>query len=286
MRTTPLTLAIVLSMSTSALALSARDTADVATKHSWSVGLFNPMSFSWSNDIELQVHPVFFFMSPHLQTKISHVTGEDSAWRVSSIWGLSFPYPALIKAPPLGLKGYFIPTCKVAEAEPERDKWCQSPGWIAVPKVGFMASKGTTNVVTLQIDLAVGTLLAGERPAPLDTYPMLDLQLSPIFNLWRAHGSIRYDYEAFNWLRTSVETHIYRVGYDTNTERDPWTLAVHGGVDIAVGESSRLTLGVYYWNSDQRQIAIVENSEGFARVERIRSHDFLPTIDFIWNGTL
>jgi hypothetical protein len=281
-----LTTAIVLSTSTSAWALGARDTADIAAKNSWSVGLFNPMSFSWSNDLELQAHPVFFFMSPHLQAKISHVTGEDNAWRVSSIWGLSFPYPALISAPPLGLKSYFIPSCKVAEEEPERDEWCQNPGWIAVPKVGFMASKGMTNVVTLQMDLAVGVLLSGERPAPLDTYPMLDLLLAPIFNQWRAHGSIRYDYEALNWLRASVETHLYRVGDDANTDRDPWTLAVHGGVDIAVGESSRVTLGVYYWNSDQRQIDIVENSEGFAQVEPVRSHDILPTIDFIWNGNL
>ena len=281
-------LSLVLTMSTlsPAWAMEARSTADIQPQGSYSVGLFNPLTLSVNDHVELETHPLFFFAAPHLQLKASHLTSAEGPWRLSSIWSLSFPHPALNASPPLGLQGYFLPTCKVAQAEPSREQWCDEPGWIVVPKWGLVASKGKQNVLTLQMDFAAGLLIAGERPAPLDTYPMLDLLLAPIFNRWRAHLSTRYDFEVFSWLRVSSEGHIYRVGERSNSPRDPWTFALHSGVDIELGSATRLALGLYYWNSDQKRIEIVKGSDGFVRTEPIRSHDLVPTFDIIWNGSL
>ncbi len=270
---------------TSAYALDARDTADVKDEGEWSVGIFNPLSLSPKEGVELELHPLLFFTAPHLQARFAHGEPGSAGWRVSSLVGLWFPYPALTSGPPLGLVGFFVPTCKVAEGEPDTPQgdWCQAPGWMVVPRLGLAASRGDVNVVTLKADVAGAVMLEGHRPAPLDTYAPLDLQLAPLFNSWRAHGSVRYDYRVREGLRASVEGHVYRVGDTTVADQSPWAAASHLGLDIAVSDTSRVSVGLYYWNTDQRAVS-VETKDGFGEVTRVRSHDVMPTIDFIWEG--
>ena len=286
-RKTPWLIGLLISLvATSALALDARDTADVKDKGEWSVGVFNPLSLSPQEGVELELHPLLFFSAPHLQARFDHGEVGSDGWRVSSLVGLWFPYPALTSGPPLGLVGFFVPTCKVAEAEPDspQGEWCQAPGWMVVPRLGLAASRGDVNVLTLKADVAGSLMLEGERPAPLDTYAPLDLQLAPLFNRWRAHASVRYDYLLRPGMRASVEGHVYRVGKTTLASQSPWAAASHLGLDIALSATSRVSVGLYYWNTDQRAVSVEKDSQGFGEVKQVRSHDVMPTIDFIWEG--
>lgn len=281
---TILLIAALLLAPSSSWAFDARDTADITEPNSYSVGIFNPFRLNLNERIALEAHPIFFFLAPHMELHYAHLK-QANGWRVSSIWGLSVPSPAINTPFPLGLQGYFLPTCKVAKHDPKLEKWCQKPGILAVPKAGVIASRGVHHIWTLQVDFTMGLLLSGERPAPLDTYPMLDLLLAPIANRWRAHGSVRYDHQFVDWLRVSTEAHLYRVGENKDYERSPWTLSAHVGADIALSETLRLTLGIYYWNSDQKRVELVENNQGITQLHAIRSNDILPTIDLIWNGS-
>ena len=92
----------------SASAFNARDTADVKAKGEWSVGVFNPLSVSPQEGVELEVHPLLFFTAPHLQARFAHGDLGVGEWRFSSLVGLWFPYPALTSGPPLGLVGFFV----------------------------------------------------------------------------------------------------------------------------------------------------------------------------------
>ena len=46
---------------------------------SWSVGVFNPLRYAVTDRIELQGHPLLFFVAPHLDARFAVVRrgGED-----------------------------------------------------------------------------------------------------------------------------------------------------------------------------------------------------------------
>ena len=66
--------------------------------------------------------------------------------------------------------------------------------------------------------------------------------------------------------------------------RDPITVTAHVGLDIAVFKHSRITLGVLWANYDQGATALGKDKDGFAERARVRSNNFLPTLDYIWAG--
>ncbi|MBL8938712.1 MAG: hypothetical protein JNM69_29395, partial [Archangium sp.] len=47
---------------------------------------------------------------------------------------------------------------------------------------------------------------------------------------------------------------------------------------------SRITVGVLWANYDQGQTATVKGADGFSERVRVRSNNFLPTLDYIWAG--
>jgi hypothetical protein len=248
------------------------------------MGIFNPLILGVGAGVEVEAHPLFFLTAPHVKVRKSLKLGRSSGWRTSLEGGLWVPYTVFTKAPPLGLGGYFIPTCAVAAAEPDRAHRCQRPEWIVVPQAGFAASHGTTHVWTLRGDVSAGVVLSGQRPRPLDTLAPLDLQMAPIFNRWRAHGVVRYDHSLQEGIRGHVEGHFYGRGQPEGGELSPWAGAIHTGLVFGLGDSLALALGLYYWNTDQGAIEIDPGSGGGASLNRRRSHDFFPTFDLIWSG--
>ena len=64
----------------------------------------------------------------------------------------------------------------------------------------------------------------------------------------------------------------------------PWIFTAHLGLDIAVFKQSRITIGAYWANYDQGKSVVVTGTDGFSERKRVRSNNFLPTIDYIWAG--
>ena len=93
---------------------------------------------------------------------------------------MSVPSWSLRSGIPFGLRGYLSPNCTVSDAEPERDLECGQRSWALAPLVGARYSWGRDWVVTAEADVAVGIMLAGARPQPLDTYAPLDLVYVPL----------------------------------------------------------------------------------------------------------
>jgi hypothetical protein len=264
-----------------ALALEARDTADVHRPGTWSVGVFNPLVYGLDGGVEVETHPLLLVGSPNVVVRVRH--GDAGAWRLTGEYGLSLPTPAFKLASPFGLSGDLFPSCKVAADDASLSKWCEKPGWVLVPRAGVRASYGLERTVTtLKADVAAGLPLGGVRGQPLDAWAPVDLLFAPALNGWRAHAGGRVNRALTPRLSVDGELNGFVVG--ASGDRNPFTLSAHAGLDVAVGEASRLTLGVMYFNSDQRAVRVRRGEEGFSRVERVRSHEFWPTIDFIWSA--
>jgi hypothetical protein len=65
------------------------DTADLLPEGRTEIGLFGPARQGLSSDVELQAHPLWFFVAPHFGAKL-HLVSDDS-WSVSSRHTLSYP---------------------------------------------------------------------------------------------------------------------------------------------------------------------------------------------------
>ncbi len=69
------------------------DTAELLPEGRWEAGLFGPARTGLSGDLELQAHPVWALLAPHLGVKWQHHAGER--WVVSTRHTLSYPTPLL-----------------------------------------------------------------------------------------------------------------------------------------------------------------------------------------------
>jgi hypothetical protein len=263
-------------------ALSPRLTADVAEAGHWSVGIFNPLRVSVTDSIELESHPLYLFVSPHVLVRHKLLALNDG-WRLTGEYGISVPTPALGMAPPLGLQSYFTPSCLVAAHDSTQEKWCKKPGWFAIPRLGVVASYGQKRVYTLSADVAFGIHLAGEPLQTFDTFTPLELLFAPASKSFRAHLGARYDRAVLSWLRLSTEIDFYLTGEGPSPGRSPFVFAAHLGVDVQTTKHTRLTLGAKYFNSDLKEAEIEIDQAGFSRLVHIRSNDFYPTLDFIWS---
>jgi hypothetical protein len=59
-------------------------------------------------------------------------------------------------------------------------------------------------------------------------------------------------------------------------------VTAHVGLDIAVFKQSRITVGVLWANADQGATQVVRGADGFSERVRVRSNNFLPTLDYLW----
>ena len=256
-----------------------RDTAFSKPQHSWSVGIFNPLRYQLSEDWAIEGHPLVELAHPH--ATVDHTWARGERWALTGRYGLSVPSFSLRFGIPFGLKGYLSPTCAVSEAEPDRNLDCGQRAWALAPLIGARYSWGRTWVVTTEVDVAVGLILSGHRPLPLDTYAPLDLVYAPLTRTHRTHFGMRVGRQIQPWLTLSADMNIYIMGGTGG--RSPWTVSGYIGADFHVTAHLTMTVGGMYFNHDQRAMELVTDSDGFSRKEWRRNHDLYPTIDLIWS---
>jgi hypothetical protein len=283
-RTTSAALALLCAAApATAQTLAPRDTAHVGPAGSGGVGIFNPLTYTPTAGVELSTYPLAALIAPNGAMRAHLYTAEDAPLTLSWELGASLPSAAFLSGPPLGLAGYVTPSCKVHAAEPDRaPNDCQRPGAVFAPSLGLAASWGRDDVLTAKVDYTYGFLLSGERGTPLDTWAPLNLLFAPVFDTWRAHLGVRYDHALLPGWRVAAEAHLYRVARGPVPGRDPHTFVAHLGTDLRTTTHTRLTFGAMYWNSDQRAVEVEPDADGYSRFVHVRSHDFGPTLDFLW----
>ncbi|MGI5865757.1 MAG: hypothetical protein ACOX6T_27365 [Myxococcales bacterium] len=239
--------------------LSARDTAAVGPKGSYSVGVFNPLRYALSDGFELQAHPLLFFVSPNLLARVDH--GALAGFRFAGEYGVSVPTPAMRLS-----QGYLFPSW---------DKSDGQIGWFVVPRAGLVASRGVraADVLTLRLEGAAGIPLTRNDAKPIESVAPLAVLFAPALTGWRARLGAVYDASLSPSWRLRGYADLWLHGRQPSL----YTVDAGLGLDFAVGRSSRVTFGVMWWNADEHEIDPATH-------ERVRSNLFVPTLDFIWAG--
>lgn len=270
--------------------LYARESADVRGSGNWSVGIFNPLRYGVTETIEIEAHPLVFFSAPHATARVRHLDGGKGGWRLTGEYGAGLTVMAWSMAAPLGVAGDLVPSCKVTESAGKESN-CDQPGKVLVPSLGLAVSKGMLDAagaegstVTLRMDIAKGFAVSGKTVLPLAAWAPADVQMAPWLGQMRSRFRAGYDRAMTSNLRVRTEAGLYHVTQADDDDRSPWAGSLHAGLDYRVGNSSRFTVGAIYWNSDMHEIVTSEGAGGFAKVERVRSHEVWPTIDFIWSN--
>lgn len=259
----------------------ARDTADVGPRGSWSVGVFNPLRIAVHEDIELQTHPLLFFVAPHVDARFALLR---SPLRLTAEAGLSMPTLAMRL-----VKGYLFPSWDTSRND---------IGWMLIPRAGLLLSGKVLehDVWTLRADAAFRIPLGPNSATPLNSFlTPLDLVLAAPLTGFRSRVGGAYDHAFNDRLRLRGELNLYVTGSQGDlvvsgqdvgpiASVSPLVLTAHLGVDVAVFQHSRITAGVLWANADQGATRVVEGADGFSERVRVRSNDFLPTLDFIWEG--
>lgn len=259
----------------------ARDTADVGPRGSWSVGVFNPLRIAVHEDIELQTHPLLFFVAPNVDARFALLR---SPLRLTAEAGLSMPTLAMRL-----VKGYLFPSWDTSRND---------IGWMLIPRAGLLLSGNALehDVWTLRADAAFRIPLGPNSATPLNSFlTPLDLVLAAPLTGFRSRVGGAYDHAFNERLRLRGELNLYVTGSQGDlvvsgqdvgpiASVSPLVLTAHLGVDVAVFQHSRITAGVLWANADQGATRVVPGAEGFSERVRVRSNDFLPTLDFIWEG--
>jgi hypothetical protein len=250
----------------------ARETALVAAKGAYSVGVFNPLRIAVADRLELEAQPLVFLVSPHLIARVPHLEIGDRL-RITGEYGLSVPTPAMKL-----LQGHLFPSWDNRQGR---------IGWIVAPRAGIVASVGDPwlDVFTVRVDLTIGVVLSHTDSMPLDTYAPLELLFAPVTGGYRGRVGAMYDRRLGRRWRARGYADLYLTG--SGELHDPGdnplhgsprlTTRVGGGVDFALGRrlKNRLTFGVAWWNYYQHEIDPIT-------FHTRRSNDIFPTIDFIW----
>ncbi len=261
---------------------TARDTAAVGPKGRWSTGLFNPLKLALTDGLEIEVHPVYFFIAPNLNARFGFLQEGPVCVTIE----------AGILVPTFGMrltKGYLFPT------------WATSKNdiaWMVIPRGGIVISGDVRehDVWTIRADYAGRVLLDRNSAPQLESFlaPLDLLFAAPLTGFLGGFGGM-YDAALGRRLRlrAAINFYVHGTGNDLIVDgvsvgpvakRDPFVFTANVGLDIAVFKHSRIALGVYFANYDQGATAVVKNSEGFGERIRVRSNNILPTLDFIWAG--
>jgi hypothetical protein len=261
--------------------LEPQGTARVHDRSWMSVGVFAPLVWAPADRVELSVHPLLWVSYPNAKVRVEHL--RRGSLHLAGEYGQVFPSPALRLAPPLGLAGYLTPSCLVTKDDPTRAPGsCDRPGWHLVPSVGLIFTWGDRHPLTAKLDVAAGIVLAGQRGAPLDTWAPLDLELAPVFNVFRVHLGVRYDRLLHRIWRLVGELHLWAVGPGPAPQRSPLVVSTYLGTELALGRYTRLSVGFHWYNSDQRRTQVVTDADGYGKRVKVRSNELRPGLDFIW----
>ncbi len=158
----------------------ARETALVADKGKYSMGVFNPLRIAVTNRIELEAHPLVFLVSLNFVVRVAHVEIGDRL-HITGEYGLSVPTLAMKL-----LQGHLFPSWALGKGR---------VGWLIAPRAGLVASLGDPwlDVVTIRVDLTVGVVLSHTDTMPLDTYAPLELLFAPVTGGYRGRVGAIYD---------------------------------------------------------------------------------------------
>ena len=267
----------------SANPLPARATADVGPKGSYSVGVFNPFRIAVTDRLELEANPLLFFVAPHATARFG-ILRDDAPVRLTAEGGFLVPTFGMRL-----LKGYLFPTFATSQ---------NNIGWMVVPRLALLLSSGprTGDVWTVSAEVNVRIPFQETNVGPLNSFlAPLDLLMAAPLTGYSARVGGAYDKRLTDMFRLRGELNIWLVGSGGTLRTDgrdvgplavtsPLYVTAHLGLDIAVGKSSRFTIGGYFANYDQGATTVIKGSDGFADRVRVRSNNFLPTIDFIWAG--
>ena len=80
-----------------------KNTAQLMEKGQWSVGVFSPLRYGLKDDIELEVHPGWALLAPHIGVK--NRKGSLKNWQISRKYSISYPTPLLKKLASPGIGG-------------------------------------------------------------------------------------------------------------------------------------------------------------------------------------
>jgi hypothetical protein len=269
--------------------LPPRETADVLAPGQWETGVFNPLRLGFDS-VELEVHPLVFFVAPHLDVRVPVVRADEpGGLRVTAVAGLAVPTAGFRNAMPFGVAGDLVPSCKVAADDPSRASTCDAPPWVVVPKVGASASMGLfvdegveRGVLTVRAELAKGIPWSGEAARPLDAWAPVAVKLAPALGQLRAEARVAYDHALLDWLRARAELGAHFTSRPADDPLSPWYTSAYLGVDVRTTEHTRVTLGGVWWTADKHERVVETGEDGYATVSYVRSHELWPTIDFLW----
>ena len=285
----PLLLVAALLVSPTALAAesnrAARDTAHPDPKGTWSIGVFNPLSYQLNDKIRLETHPIITLTgSPHVTARVAHL--DTGKLRISGEYGLSIPTMGYRFLGSGATPASFFPLWENSD---------QRVGWFLVPTAGVVVSGGEqkSDVWTARADVAFGLSLGANHANQLDSFlAPLNLLSAPLTNKFRARLGGAYDKAINSRFRVRGELNVYGFGSpgelfgdaEIAPLRDLSNVVVtgHVGTDIAAFERGRFTVGVYLANFDTHKIVETKGDDGFRTVETVRSWNVLPTIDYIW----
>ncbi|MDX2014939.1 MAG: hypothetical protein SFW67_32380 [Myxococcaceae bacterium] len=274
---------LALSLLASSLALAAprpaRDTAAVGQQGHGSVGVFNPLRLAIVDGIELEANPLVFFVAPNVNARFRLF---DGPLQLTAEAGLSLPTFGMRLT-----KGFLFPSWETSTND---------IGWMLIPRVGVVLSGRVFehDVWTAKVDAAFRVPLGPNSATPLNSFLIpLDLLLAaPLTGLCARVGGA-YDHAFGDRLRLRGELNLFVTGGQgdlvvSGQRGGPiapisnLVVTAHLGLDIAVFQQSRVTVGVLWANADQGASQVVRQADGFSERQRVRSNNFLPTLDYIW----
>lgn len=258
----------------------ARDTAAVGKQGDYSVGIFNPLRIAILDGVELEANPLVFFVAPHLNARFRLF---DGPLRLAAEGGLSMPTLAMRL-----MKGFFFPEWNTSSND---------VGWMLIPRVALLLSGDALRAVwTVRTDAAFRVPLGPNNATPTVSFlaPLNILLAAPLTGVCARVGGA-WDQPLGDVLRLRGEANLFLTGGQGSllvsganvgplAPVSELTVTAHLGLDIAVFKKSRITVGVLWANHDQGATALVRGADGFSERVRVRSNDFLPTVDFIWAG--
>lgn len=287
-----LSLSVLLLAASSALATPrpARDTADVGNAGSYSVGVFNPLRIAFHNRFELQANPLLFFVAPHLDARFAILKPTVEKGQLPK--GVRLTAEAGVLMPTLAMrlmKGYLFPSW---------DTSTNDIGYMLIPRVALLASGDffENDALTVRLDGAFRIPIGPNSATPMNSFlaPLEILFAAPLTGFCGRAG-VAYDHAFGDRFRLRGEANLYLTGQQGNLNVSgtnvgpvagisPFIFTAHLGLDVAVFEHSRFTVGALFANYDQGATQVVTRSDGFSDRVRVRSNNILPTLDFIWAG--
>ena len=248
-----------------AQSIEARETAHVLPFGHWSAGLLSPVAIGLGKQVELNTMAVpWLLLSPNasIRAELAHFSNNTV---VTSEYGLSLPAGSMYL-----LKGYLFPSYAHTDA---------TAGFYVVPTAGLWVSTGKNSVLTGRLETTVGIPIGRHDVKPLDTYAPIELIYSPALNGLRERLGIGFDQSIVHWLRARGGLNLYYIGASEYPQKSPWFVSTEALVDIGLGSRVRLTVGMIWYNYDQREEVVVQNSQGKWAREKVRSNDVFPVID-------